>query len=233
MNLTCPSDEETLSFSLVLAPPAAGTRTATPRATRQWPRPLNGRRRPGRSGQVRRLVLIASGGDVQQRLQAQRPGGGFVTRGLTDACWSEVWPRSCATSTGGSTSARGAGAPGPAQRALGPPESRADHRPRAAQPEPVRRTGVGRDARQCRPCVALRPRHRPLQQSHLGCRRRADGGLAGRDPPPRGCVASDGAGHHRLLDELHHLPAFRRLGPRRPVVENRPLSVALSDPGRP
>ncbi len=81
MNLTCPSDEETLSFSLVLAPPAAGTRTATPRATRQWPRPPNGRRRPGRSGQVRRLVLIASGGDVQQRLQAQRLRRRFCHQG--------------------------------------------------------------------------------------------------------------------------------------------------------
>lgn len=60
MNLTCPPDEETLSFPLVLGPPAAGTLTATPRATPQWPRRPNGCRRPGRGGRVHRLALIVS-----------------------------------------------------------------------------------------------------------------------------------------------------------------------------
>ena len=76
---------------------------------------------------------------------------------------TRVRPRSCGTSTGESTSARGAGAPGPAATSSTPARTRADRRPRAAQPEPVRRTGVGRDARRCRPRVALRPGHRPLR----------------------------------------------------------------------
>ena len=213
MNLTCPLNEEVLSFSLVLAPPAAGTLTAMaaaqPRRSGPAPErsPAARRRRAGAPLGAHRLApgahpaahlrcrpahpdLRLVAGHKVKRMHDHATRGWLIgwrtsptpfhcRRGDRWRCprrrvrgWrrrstaasssatpeadlspgaspthagTRVRPRSCGTSTGESTSARGAGAPGPAATSSTPARTRADRRPRAAQPEPVRRTGGGRE----------------------------------------------------------------------------------------
>jgi hypothetical protein len=177
---------------------------------------------------------LAAGGHIQQRLQTQRLRRGIHHR--------RAHLRTAQKRSGHDRSpprrqdrhhqvARRA--PGSAQRRLRPPEPPPDHRSSPPQPQPLRRTTVGRDARKRRPCLALRAGHRSTRQPHLCRRQRSDRGLAGPDPPALRRRAGHGTGHQHLLDELHQLPTSRRLRSGQPPGRHGPLTAALPHPRRP
>ncbi len=114
-----------------------------------------------------------------------------------------------------------------------PPEPAADRRSWPAQPQPLRRPGVGRDPRQRRPRVAFGGGRRPLWQPDLCRRGHPNGRVAGGDHDPCEGGARDGAGHQRVLDQLHHLPRSRRDRPGEPPRFDEPPAESLPDAGRP
>ena len=87
------------------------------------------------------------------------------------------------------------------RRRLRPPEPAADHPERTAQPGPERQLAVGLHARERRPRLAHRRRHRPARQPDLRRRQRPDRDHARTDPPARGRGAGDAVRHQpRMAD---------------------------------
>ena len=147
----------------------------------------------------------AAGGDVQQRVQAERlraagsPAAGTHTRRCATG-----WRRSCATATAGSTSAPGRGGPSVGSDVVyarqNLPLIVSDGQP---QPESQRRARVGSHAGQRGPRMAIRGRGRRSRQPHL--RRRPRSRPSARSP--RSC-ATPGAVRAMELDINTYWPSF-------------------------